>query len=25
LPDLWGGAGREVRTQHGTAPYRAAS
>ncbi len=25
LPDLWCGAGREVRTQHGTAPYRAAS
>jgi len=25
LPDLWGGAGREVRTQHGTAPYRASS
>jgi hypothetical protein len=25
LPDLWRGARREVRTQHGPAPYRAAS
>jgi hypothetical protein len=25
LPDLWRGAGREVRTQHGPAPYRTAS
>jgi hypothetical protein len=25
LPDLWRGAGREVRTHHGTAPDRAAS
>jgi hypothetical protein len=25
LPDLWCCSGREVRTHHGTAPYRAAS
>ena len=25
LPDLWRGVRREVRTQSGTAPYRAAS
>lgn len=25
LPDLWRGAGREMRIEHGTAPHRATS